>query len=93
VKEVLTALQTHWPDMKWGQTDTPQPHEATLLYLDHTKASEVLNWQPIWNLDRALQVTVDWYRTFHEQSTTSTTAQLQAYIADAHSAGVCWVSE
>ena len=79
--------------MKWEQTDTPQPHEATLLYLDHSKASEVLNWQAIWSLDRALQVTADWYRTFHEQGATTTAEQLMMYVADAQSAGVPWVSE
>ena len=93
VKEVLTALQTHWPDLKWEQTDSPQLHEATLLYLDHSKASEILDWQPIWSLDRALQVTADWYRTFHEQGATATAEQLMTYVADAHSAGVPWVSE
>ena len=93
VKEVLTALQTHWPDVNWEQTDTPQPHEATLLYLDHSKASENLNWQPIWNLDRALQVTADWYRKFHEDGETVTAEQLMTYVEDAHSTGVTWVSE
>ena len=43
VKEVLTALQTHWPDLKWEQTATAE--------------------------------------------------QLMTYVADAHPAGVPWVSE
>lgn len=93
VTEILTSLQLHWPDLKWGQTDSPQPHEATLLYLDHTKASKLLDWRPIWTLDRALQLTADWYRRFHEQGATSTARHLATYIADAYSAGVCWVRE
>ncbi len=93
VTEILTSLQSHWPDLKWEQTDSPQPHEATLLYLDHTKANEVLDWSPIWDLDRALHLTADWYRQFHEQGATSTAAQLDAYAADARSAGVSWVNE
>lgn len=93
VMDILTSMQTHWPDLKWKQTDSPQPHEATLLYLDHTKARKLLDWQPIWNLDRALQLTADWYRQFHEQGATSTASDLTTYVADARSASVCWVSE
>jgi CDP-glucose 4,6-dehydratase len=91
--EVLTSMQTHWPDLKWEQTDSRQPHEATLLYLDHTKASKLLDWRPIWKLDQALQHTADWYRHFHEQGVTSTASDLATYIADARSANVCWMSE
>ena len=90
---ILTALQVHWPDLTWEQTDVPQPHEATLLYLDHTKAKDVLDWQPIWSLDRALQATADWYRHFYEHGATLTGEQLANYIADAHSTGACWVCE
>jgi len=93
VTEILTSLQLHWPDLKWEQTNSPQPHEATLLYLDHTKANEVLDWRPIWDLDQALRLTADWYRQFHEHGATSTAAQLDTYIADAQSKGVCWVNE
>jgi len=91
VTEILTSLQMHWPDLKWEETQHPQPHEATLLYLDCTKANSQLDWRPIWKLDRALQVTVDWYRRFHEQGAISTGTDLATYLADARSAGVCWV--
>ena len=39
-----------------------QPHEATLLRLDITKAEEELNWKPRWPLDVSLAKTVDWYK-------------------------------
>jgi len=93
VAEILNSLQTHWPDLKWERTDSPQPHEATLLYLNNQKATEKLEWQPIWSLDQALQATADWYRIFHEQGVTSTGKQLATYVADAYSAGASWVHE
>ena len=93
VAEVLDALQTHWPDLNWQKTDSPQPHEATLLYLDSQKANEKLEWRPVWNLDQALQATADWYRLFQEQGLTSTGEQLATYVSDAHSSGVSWVQE
>ena len=93
VAEVLTSLQSHWPELKWQRTDSPQPHEATLLYLDSRKANEKLNWRPVWSLDQALRVTADWYRVFHEQAEPSTGEQLATYVSDAHSAGASWVRE
>lgn len=39
-----------------------QPHEATLLRLDITKAEEELNWKPRWSLDVALAKTVHWFK-------------------------------
>lgn len=93
VGEILDALETHWPDLKWEQTDSPQPHEATLLYLNNTKANEKLAWRSIWSLDQALQATADWYRRFQEQGVTSTGDHLATYVSDAHSAGASWVHE
>ena len=93
VTEILTSMQTHWPDLKWEQTDSAQPHEATLLYLNSAKANEKLGWRPVWSLDQALQTTADWYRNFHEQGVTSTDKNLATYVSDARSAGAAWVQE
>ncbi len=38
-----------------------QPHEAALLSLDITKASILLGWRPVWNLEQAVAATVDWH--------------------------------
>jgi CDP-glucose 4,6-dehydratase len=93
VADILNALQTHWPDLQWEQTDSPQPHEATLLYLDNQKAIDKLDWRPIWSLDQALRVTADWYRQFHEQGVASTGEDLTTYVSDALLAGASWVHE
>lgn len=44
--------------------DNPQPHEATYLKLDCSKARAVLGWNPRLTLDRALEVTVQWYKAW-----------------------------
>lgn len=90
VAEVLTLLQEYWPELKWERTETPQPHEATLLYLDHAKAKGILDWQPIWSLDQAMQATADWYRQFNEKGDVLTSEQLANYIESALLADVSW---
>ena len=92
VADVLSRLQTHWPEMQWHQTAAPQPHEANLLYLDSAKAHAQLDWQPLWSLDTALEKTAVWYRTFQGSQTIISAQQLSQYIEAAKNAQVRWVS-
>jgi CDP-glucose 4,6-dehydratase len=39
-------------------------HEAHILRLDSTKARQALGWRPRWNLNEALDMTVDWYKAY-----------------------------
>lgn len=39
----------------------PQPYETTFLRLDCTKARSRLGWTPCWDLERALESTVEWF--------------------------------
>ena len=52
-----------------GSLDFPQqinqPHEATLLSLDITKANNILNWKPKMNARKALENTLKWYRDYY----------------------------
>lgn len=90
VAEVLGKLCCQWGSLRWHVTDQPQPHEATLLYLDSAKARSRLCWQPIWSIDSTLAKTVDWYRAWLETRTTISLAQLNSYIADGARANVAW---
>jgi CDP-glucose 4,6-dehydratase len=42
---------------------SPQPHEASFLKLDSSKAHAKLGWWPKWNIDQALEETTLWYQT------------------------------
>lgn len=66
--------------------DNPQPHEATYLKLDCSKARAGLGWNPKWTLDRALEATVNWYKSWlaGDNMRTITEQQISEYL-DAHS--------
>jgi CDP-glucose 4,6-dehydratase len=91
VSEVLGKLNGQWMNMRWHVTEKPQPHEATLLYLDSTKARSKLLWQPVWSLDAALAKTADWYRAWLEAGKVKSREQLLDYIAAAAQANIEWV--
>lgn len=90
VAEVLGKLTAYWPTLRWTITETPQFHEATLLYLDSSKARTRLQWQPVWNFELALAKTAEWYRAWMDQGQIITRQQLAAYVSDAKQKGVTW---
>jgi CDP-glucose 4,6-dehydratase len=59
----------------WGNGFTfsidknPQPHEASYLKLDCSKAKAELTWYSRWNLEKTLQAVVEWYRIWFSNGT------------------------
>jgi len=81
VSEVLQKLRAHWSKLNWQVTDAPQPHEATLLALDSTKARTKLGWRPRWTLDEGLQATATWYQRYYDAGEIISRRQLDDYMA------------
>jgi len=46
--------------MKWVNQYDGGPHEANFLKLDCSKLKSVFGWKPRWNLDTAIEKTVEW---------------------------------
>lgn len=91
VAEILTIMKRHWPALTWSTSKSQHPHEANLLYLDSTKSRETLRWKPVWTLEKALAMTVDWYRTYYFNGTAITFDQLDHYIQSACESGCSWI--
>ena len=90
VAELLDGLAAHWPQMRWEVSDTQQPHEARLLYLDASKARGELGWLPVWDFNQTLAATADWYRAWYEQRQLLSATQLDAYVIAARQTGLAW---
>ncbi|MBR1937391.1 MAG: CDP-glucose 4,6-dehydratase [Spirochaetales bacterium] len=51
----------HWKDgSSWINKSDDGPHEATFLKLDCSKIKNTFGWKPHWNLDKAVEETVEW---------------------------------
>lgn len=48
----------------WSLDEGNNPHEAHYLKLDCSKAKTGLGWQPRWNIERALEAVVSWYKAY-----------------------------
>ena len=74
VQEVVNLLIKKWgSSVAWKQDTAEQPHEAYSLKLDCSKARQYLGWVPKWNLDQAIEQTVQWQHAHHNQN------NMQAY--------------
>lgn len=63
---------------KWGdgaswlhQSETNAPHEANFLRLDSSKIKKVLGWKPKWNVNTAIEKTVEWTKEWKENNNMS----------------------
>jgi CDP-glucose 4,6-dehydratase len=65
VAAVVKRLSELWgPGISSRFDGRAQPHEAQYLKLDCTKAKTELGWEPQWDLDHALEATVQWYKKY-----------------------------
>jgi CDP-glucose 4,6-dehydratase len=84
VKEMLKLAINCWGtgNFKVEQV-ADQPHEAGLLKLDISKAIADLKWQPKLNASKAVETTINWYKSFvHSKSEIDsiTAAQILDYL-------------
>lgn len=59
-KLVDTFIKYWGEGLEWIDKFDGGPHEAAFLKLDCAKLKETFGWRPTWNLDRAIQKTVEW---------------------------------
>lgn len=82
VRWIVEKITKSWGNnTTWELDGQNHPHEATYLKLDCSKAQMRLGWSPIWDLDKALDATVTWYRSYFRQDNMYdlTLAQIKAY--------------
>jgi CDP-glucose 4,6-dehydratase len=82
VQWIVERLCAQWgAGARWELDAAPQPHEATYLKLDCSKARARLHWQPRWQLEHTLQRIVDWHQAHAAGADmrATTLAQIHAY--------------
>jgi len=81
VQWIVERLAAMRKNVNWQCDATPQPHEAHYLKLDSSKARSQLGWEPRWQLEIALNKTVEWHQAWRDgQNMRATTlAQITDY--------------
>lgn len=67
---------------EWISKQENGPHEANFLKLDCTKLKNTFGWSPCWNVETALEKTVEWYAAYcgGEDMKQFTQAQIKSFI-------------
>jgi CDP-glucose 4,6-dehydratase len=86
VLDVVRAMQGVWQKLQYElKTDSNQLHEANLLKLDSSKAFALLQWKNVWDIQKTIGVTTNWYRSFYDDHKILTSEQIAIYEKDASS--------
>ena len=49
---------------KWINQSEDGPHEANFLKLDCSRLKKVFGWKPRWNVEKAVEKTVEWFQVY-----------------------------
>lgn len=68
--DLATLFCEKWgEDLKWiNKSEMNAPHEANFLKLNSTKIKKVFNWKPKWNIDTAIEKTVEWTKNYKDNN-------------------------
>jgi CDP-glucose 4,6-dehydratase len=95
-EDVVKAFIRAWGEGGWHgpPTEAPEePHEAVLLRVDITKATDELGWAPVWGIERAVEATAEWYRAYVDKAgdpTLRALDQIDEYVGEAAQRGLAW---
>ncbi|WP_047986119.1 CDP-glucose 4,6-dehydratase [Ornithinibacillus californiensis] len=65
VEHIVMSICDMWGnDVSYRIESSTTEHEATYLKLDWSKAKQRINWTPRWNLDKAIEKSIDWVKAY-----------------------------
>lgn len=63
--ELVDIFCNKWGEgLQWINQYDGGPHEANFLKLDCSKIKHVFNWKPVWNVETAIEKTVEWTKVY-----------------------------
>ncbi len=85
VEELTRIAIAHWGSGQIEKVNNAaKPHEAHTLRLDWTKARERLHWDPLFDIEQSVALTVEWYKevlSSRHSARDVTGRQIESYIA------------
>ena len=62
VEWIVCNMAKRWKtECGWIKDNELNPHEATYLKLDISKALNFLDWKPVWNIEKSLEKIIEWH--------------------------------
>lgn len=94
VKEILNIAIKSWGKGMLEVDESHNYHEANLLKLDISKAKSYLKWSPVYDVNKAVDNTINWYKIYYENKDENmyeyTLKQIHEYEKEAKSQNLIW---
>ncbi|MBU3176429.1 CDP-glucose 4,6-dehydratase [Clostridium estertheticum] len=94
VEEILNLSINSWGKGTIEVDKSEQFHEANLLKLDISKAKCYLKWNPVYDVNKAVEKTISWYKTYYENRSVNmyeyTLTQIEEYKKEAKIQSLKW---
>jgi CDP-glucose 4,6-dehydratase len=65
---LATIFCNKWGDISWENVHDGGPHEADFLKLDCSKLKSKFGWLPKWNIEKAIDASVEWAKCYVDKS-------------------------
>lgn len=85
--ELVKKFISNWGNgVSWESGNQNGPHEANFLRLDCSKLKKTFGWKPQWDINMALEKTVEWYKIWntHENVVACMDRQIEEYLSEIH---------
>ena len=80
-KKIVKKFLRKWKNIKVIEKDLySKKYEAQSLMVDSTKSKLRLNWKPKILIDEALDLTIQWYRSYYENKNIITDKQIEYFM-------------
>ncbi|PRR82855.1 CDP-glucose 4,6-dehydratase [Clostridium vincentii] len=94
VDEILNLAIKSWGKGNIIIDKNEQPHEANLLKLDISKVKAYLKWYPVYEVNKAVDKTIQWYKSYYDNKSENmyayTLKQIQEYEIEARIQNLIW---
>jgi len=92
VHKVVKLIQQCWDKVEFNTNAKDQNvfHEADFLRLDSSRAANDLKWTSVWDLNKTIKKTIDWYYKYITSKRICTAEDLAEYVNDAKQQHLAW---
>ncbi|MDW8799686.1 CDP-glucose 4,6-dehydratase [Clostridium sp. A1-XYC3] len=94
VEEIIKLAISSWGKGSIVLDKGYNPHEANTLKLDISKAKAYLKWSPAYNVSKAVEKTISWYKTYYKNDNQNmyeyTLKQIDEYEKEAKIQNLIW---
>ncbi len=90
VQEIIYQLKEHIPSINWHLNPEEISGESMQLNLDSTLSRTKMGWEPVWDFEKSIMKTADWYKNFLNDNTIRTLENIDEYVRDATKNELIW---